>query len=165
VGEVNKDMYCCHCGYHINEEKLEKKSPSLEKYQGSIDDNTKVAYVCPRCGHLITQDVKEEDVKSLSRAAHAQIQRARNSFAAGMGNVSIGGIALIISIIFFYLAKKPSNGYVLVTTCAEFYVFLVLLIISVILLVAGTVLVLIGLTKKHHYHSLLQDINNKTFVQ
>lgn len=158
-------MYCCHCGYEIDEKKLEKKSPSFEKFKGMVDDKTKVSYVCPRCGHLIQEDAGPEDIKSLSRAAHAQIQRARNSFAAGMGNVSIGAIALIISIIFFYLAKKPSNGYVLVTTCAEFYVFLVLLIISVILLVTGTVFVAIGLTKKHHYHALLQDINNKTFVQ
>jgi prepilin signal peptidase PulO-like enzyme (type II secretory pathway) len=158
-------MYCYHCGYEIDESKLEKKSSSFEKFQDKVDDKTKVSYVCPRCGHLITPDANDEDVKSLSRAAHAQMQRARNSFATGMGNISIGVIALIIAILFFFLAKKPSNGYVLVTTCAEFYVFLVLAIISVILLVAGAIFVSIGLAKKRHYHALLQDINNKTFVQ
>jgi DNA-directed RNA polymerase subunit RPC12/RpoP len=157
-------MHCYHCGYEINESKLEKKKSSYS-LDTPISDTAKVAYVCPRCGHLIHADGTEEEVKSLSRASHAQLQRARNDFSFGMGDIAIAIILLIIAIIFFMLAKKPSNQNQLVVTCAEFYVFCVLLAISVILLTLGVVYVYLGLTKKHHYTVLLQDINNKTFVQ
>ena len=157
-------MYCTHCAKHIDEAKLEQKSPSLE-LAPEVGENTKVAYVCPRCGHLIHSDISEEETKSLSRAAHAQIQRARNYFASGMGNVSVGAIALAISILFFFLAKKPSNQYQLVVNCAEFYVFLVLLIVSVTLLGFGTGFVVEGIRRKKSNSALLQDINNRTFVQ
>ena len=158
-------MYCTHCAYHIDEAKIEAKSSSFALADGQVTDQTKVAYVCPRCGHLIHGDITPEETKSLAQAAHAQIQRARNAFASGMGMLSIGVIALIISILFFFLAKKPSNQYKLVTTCAEFYVFLVLLIVSVILLGAGAYFVSAGVIRKHKNSVLLQDINNRTFFQ
>ena len=82
-----------------------------------------------------------------------------------MGMVSIGIIALILSILFFFLAKKPTNQYQLVVECAEFYVFVVLLVASVILLVAGGVFVGLGVVKKLQNSRLLKDINNRTFVQ
>jgi len=160
-------MYCYHCGKKINEQKIEAKqsSYSLLPFDTEIPEDAKIAYACPRCGHLIHEGHSEEDLKALSRASHAQIQRAKNFLAAGLGSLSIGGIALIISILFFFLAKKPSNQYQLVTTCAEFYVFLVLLIISVILLVFGSVYTLRGLIRERTYESLIKDINNRTFVQ
>jgi predicted RNA-binding Zn-ribbon protein involved in translation (DUF1610 family) len=159
-------VYCYHCGKKINEASLEHKKSSYALANGqAVDGKTSVAYVCPRCGHLITEGAKPEEIKSLSRAAHAQVQRAKNSFATGMGSVSIGTIALIISILFYFLAKKPSNHYVLVTTCAEFYVFLVLLIISVILLSVGGFYTIWGLVRQKSYENLLKDINNQTFIQ
>lgn len=158
-------MYCTHCAYKIDEAKVEAKSSSFALAEGKATDETKVAYVCPRCGHLIHADITPEETKSLAQAAHAQIQRARNAFASGMGMLSIGLIALIISILFFFLAKKPSNQYRLVTTCAEFYVFLILLILSVILLGAGAYFVSTGLVRKHRNEVLIQDINNRTFFQ
>ncbi|MBQ9457231.1 MAG: hypothetical protein IJU64_01830 [Bacilli bacterium] len=157
-------MYCTHCAKRIDETKLEAKSPSLS-LAPEVGENTKIAYVCPRCGHLVHHDIDEEETKSLSRAAHAQIQRARNFFASGMGNVSVGIIALAISILFFFLAKKPSNQYQLVVNCAEFYVFLVLLIASVILLGVGGGLVFAGIARKKANERLLREINDRTFVQ
>ena len=93
------------------------------------------------------------------------MQRGRNSFASGMGMLSIGAIALIVAIIFFVLAKKPSNHFELVTTCAEFYVFVVLGVISVILLSFGGLYTFRGVATKKKYLTLLKDINNRTFVQ
>ncbi len=158
-------MYCCHCGKKINELGLESKKSSYADLDVEIDDNAKVEYVCPRCGHLIHDNISEDEVKSLSRAAHSEIQRGSNSFAIGMGNLSIGIIALAIAIIFFFLAKKPNNEFQLVTTCAEFYVSMALFVISGILLVVGGVYTLLGIFKKRHYFALLNDINNQTFVQ
>jgi len=161
-------MYCYHCGKKINEEKIEAIKSSytlLDNEENEIADDAQIAYVCPRCGHLIHEGHTGEDIKALSRASHAQIQRAKNFLAAGLGSLSIGIIALIISILFFFLAKKPSNQYQLVTTCAEFYVFVVLLSIAVILLVLGSVYTLRGFFRERRYESLLKDINNRTFVQ
>lgn len=157
-------MYCHHCAKKINEVRIEAKKPSFDP-NVEIAEGTSVSYVCPRCGHLIHDHLDEKEIKSLSQAAHAQIQRARNAFASGMGMVSIGTIALILSILFFFLAKKPTNQYMLVTDCAEFYVFVVLLITSVILLAAGGAFVGIGIAKKQQNANLLKDINNRTFVQ
>ena len=160
-------MYCYHCGCEINENKLEEKSSSfsLAGPDKEIDSDTTVSYVCPRCGHLIHAGCSEEDEKALSRAAHAQIQRGSNNFARGMCSISIGAIALIIALMFYRIAKKPSNQYQLVTTCSEFYVFIVLSVIAVILLAMGITFVVLGITKKMKYTSLLKDLNNKTFIQ
>ena len=157
-------MYCTHCAKKIDEAKIEAKASSYTLTE-QAKETTKVAYVCPRCGHLIHDDISAEETKSLSRAAHAQIQRARNYFASGMGMVSVGAIALIIAILFFFLAKKPSNQYQLVVNCAEFYVFLVLAVISAGLLGVGGAFVIQGFYRKRENTRLLRDINNGTFVQ
>ena len=130
-----------------------------------IDGDEEIQYVCPRCGHLVHRGLSEEDRKELSRASHAQIQRGSNSFASGMSLNAVGLILLIIGIVFFLLARKPSEGYKLQTDCAEFYVSIALVTISVILLVVGVTRTIIGVRTRHHYSQLLKDLNNKTFVQ
>ena len=158
-------MYCYHCAYKLDARKVEAEASTLESNKDVINGDTEITYVCPRCGHLIHAHAEEEDIKSLSRAAHAEIQRARNSFANGMGNLCIGMILLILSIIFFLLAKKPANNFELVTTCAEFYVFIVLLVIAVVLISVGAFFALKGAINKYKYHNLLKDIQNQTFYQ
>ena len=157
-------MYCYHCGYRLNKNAVESKKSSFEGVE-EVDSEAKVEYICPRCGHLIHGGLEEEDAKELSRASHAQIQRANNSYAIGMCLNSLGGILLVIAILFYILAKKPSQGFVLQTNCAEFYVFIVLSVVAVILLALGVYKTVIGVRNKRHYSQLLRDINNKTFVQ
>ncbi len=156
-------MYCYHCAKHIDEDKIEAKAASFSVEE--VGENATVSYVCPRCGHLIHAGANEEEVKSLARAAHAQIQRARNFLSTGLGYAAIGAIILIIAILFYFLACKPTNQYQLVTTCAEFYVSVILGIISVILLALGGVFIVRGVTRYKQNANLLQDINNQTFVQ
>ncbi len=165
-------MYCTHCAKKIDEKKLEAQSSSLLLADGEeLPEDVTISYVCPRCGHLIHDHISEEEVKSLSRASHAQVQRARNYFASGMGMVSIGAILLTIGILFFVLAHKPSNGYSLFDESgklffsAEFLVSVVLTIISVVLLLVGGVFVFRGVSTKRQNTALLRDINNGTFVQ
>ncbi len=157
-------MYCTHCAKHIDEEKLEQAKSSFALAE-EVKEGAKVVYVCPRCGHLIHEEVGEEEVKSLARAAHAQIQRARNFLSSGLGFVAIGAILFIIAALFYFLACKPSNQHQLVTTCAEFYVSVTLGSISVILLVVGIVQIVLGVTRKMQNERLLREINNQTFVQ
>lgn len=158
-------MYCTHCAKKIDETKIEASSSYALADGKEIAEGTTISYVCPRCGHLIHQDVNEEEVKSLSRAAHAQVQRARNYFASGMGMVSLGAILAAIAILFFVLAHKPSNGYMLTPSSAEFLVSVGIGLIAVILLVVGSVFVVRGVTTKHQNTVLLRDINNGTFAQ
>lgn len=157
-------MYCYHCGLKIDKHIIEKNQSSFKDIE-EIDENTTVQYICPRCGHLIHEGCSEEDSRELSRASHAQIQRANNSFATGMCLNSLGAISLVIAILFYVLANKPSKGFVLQTNCAEFYVFIILTVVAVILLGIGVYMTVIGIRNKRHYSQLLKDINNKTFVQ
>ena len=157
-------MYCYHCGYKLDEHKVEEKESTLGKLgEVEIDENTQVQYICPRCGHLIHEGMSLEDSKELSRASHAQIQRGNNSFATGMCLNSLGIILLIISIVFLLLSNKPQVGFVY--NCGEFYVFIATLVTSVILLGLGVYKTIIGLKTRTHYTHLLKDINNKTFIQ
>ena len=159
-------MYCSHCGYKIDEEKIENKQSSLllDK-EGRINSKTKICYVCPQCGHIAHDDLSEEDIKSLSRAAHAQVQRGNNSFSRGMTFLVLGLIFLAIAIIFFVLAKKPANQYQLVFNCIEFYVFAIASAVTLVLLILSIIFLAKGIKKKRMYTELLKDINNKTFVQ
>ena len=157
-------MYCYHCGYQIDEHKLESKRSSYKIVEEvEIDENAQIKYVCPRCGHLIHADMSYEDSKELSRASHAQVQRGNNSFASGMCFNSLGLILLIVSIIFLLLSNKPSEGFVF--NCGEFYVSAATMFLSVILLGLGIWNTVRGLKLKFHYSKLLKDLNNQTFVQ
>ena len=51
-------MYCYHCGKKI------KESPALADLMTG-DENTQVAFVCPRCGHLIHEGLTEENAKEI----------------------------------------------------------------------------------------------------
>ena len=158
-------IYCCHCGQPINEEKIEAKASSREKFRDVANNDTEVQYICPRCGHIAKRGCDEGDIKSLSRACHAELQRGRNSFAKGMCSLSIAVILLVTSIIFLTLSRKADNQFKITVSTPEFWVFAVLAVISVILLVYGGIETTLGLKKKSLYTKLLKDINNKTFVQ
>lgn len=164
-------MYCSHCGKKIDERKLEKKQSSyvLKDANGEllpVDTDQKVEYVCPQCGHLAHLDLNDEELKSLSRAAHSQLQRGANSFAFGMAFNLIGIIIGILALSFYLLSFQSSGGgKVLDTTKSTFLVFVVMGVLAVILLVFGIYNTVVGLSKKVTYTKLLKDLNNKTFVQ
>lgn len=158
-------MYCYHCGYEIDENKIESNSSTRQKYIDAAPLDASIQYVCPRCGHLIHEGYEEKDKKSLSAACHAELQRGRNDFARGMSNVSIAVILAITAFIFLLLSRKADIQNRISITCPEFWVFVVLAVISVILIVLGTYLVIRGLKRNHKYTKLLKDINTKTFVQ
>ena len=164
-------MYCSHCGKKFDERALEKKQSSyVQKDQNGellpVDTDQKVEYVCPQCGHLAHLDLNEDEMKSLSRAAHSQLQRGANSFAFGMAFNLIGIIIGILAFSFFLLSYQSSGGgKVLDTSKSTFLIFVVMSAVAVILLGFGIVNTIVGLNKKVMYTKLLKDLNNKTFVQ
>lgn len=164
-------MYCSHCGKKIDERKIEKKQSSyvLKDANGellSVDTDKKIEYVCPQCGHLAHADLNDDELKSLSRAAHSQLQRGANSFAFGMAFNLIGLIIGILAFSFYLLSFQSSGGgKVLDTSKSTFLVFVVMGVLAVILLVFGIYNTIVGLSKKVTYTKLLKDLNNKTFVQ
>ena len=164
-------MYCSHCGKKIDERKIEKKQSSyvLKDANGEllpVDTDQKIEYVCPRCGHLAHADLNDEELKSLSRAAHSQLQRGANSFAFGMAFNLIGIIIGILALSYYLLSFQSSGGgKVLDTTKSTFLVFVVMGVLAVILLVVGIFNTVLGINKKVTYSKLLKDLNNKTFVQ
>lgn len=164
-------MYCYHCGKRFNEHAIEAKQSSYDVKDANgelieIDSEARIEYVCPRCGHLTHANGSPEEIKSLSRAAHAQIQRGSNSFASGMALLCLGVIIGALAITFLLLSFKTSGGRkYLNTDVSTFYIFVVMTVIAVILLGFGAVLTVLGIKKKLAYTKLLKDLNNKTFVQ
>ena len=164
-------MYCCHCGKYIDEHKLEAKQSSLvikdEKGElKEIAEDAQINYVCPQCGHLIHGDVSPAELKSLSQAAHSQLQRGANSFARGMALNLIGIIIGVLALSFLLLSfQSEGGGKVLNAGKSTFYIFVAMAVIAVILLAFGIYSTVIGIRKKSIYTKLLKDLNNKTFVQ
>ncbi len=165
-------MYCCHCGKKFNEHALEKKHSSYEVKDANgnlleVDTDAKVMYVCPQCGHLTHDDLSQEELKSLSQAAHSQLQRGANSFAKGMAMNLLGLIIGILALSFLLLSLvNDGNGGKMVNTGkSTFIVFVVMAIVAVILLAVGIYSTVIGISKRTMYTKLLKDLNNKTFVQ
>ena len=73
-------MFCSHCGYELSEGRRQ----SIDVKSTSRNKDSIMTYVCPRCGSIIKNNLNEDDVKSLSRAAHAEIHRSRNLINSGM---------------------------------------------------------------------------------
>jgi TRAP-type uncharacterized transport system fused permease subunit len=110
--------------------------------------------------------LSEEEYKSLSRAAHSQLQRGANSFARGMALNLIGIIIGILAFSFYLLSFTSSGGgKVLDMSKSTFLVFVVMAVVAVILLGFGVYSTIVGINKKTMYTKLLKDLNNKTFVQ
>ena len=157
-------MYCIHCGYDLNEKK-QIKAKQKASVSASRTEHTKIAYVCPRCGHVINDGISEEETKSLARASHAEIHRASNSRNRGSAFLVIGGILLIVAFMFFLMSFKAASGRNLVTNCTEFVVFVVLGTISLGALGYGLYALLTGIFKNKKYTQLLKDTQNHTFIQ
>ena len=157
-------MYCYHCGKEVDTSKAFAKKHYIDA--SNAPEGASLSYVCPRCGHLMYDHGSEEDVKSLSRAAHAQVQRGSNSFAKGMWMVSVGVILGVISFLFFLLSRRTKGGVsVIVTDQSQFWVCVVLGVLFLVLVAVGSYYAITGAKTRRKYLGLLKDIANGIFVQ
>ena len=154
-------MYCSHCGYNLNDQKVEK----LTHADANRTKDSTETFVCPRCGKIIKPDLNNEEVKELARASHSEIHRARNSINSGMCFMMIAIILLSISLMFYLMSYKASAGNQLVTTSNEFYVFIGLLVLGLLSLGYSIYRLVVGISKHHRYTKLLKDIQNGVFIQ
>ena len=155
-------MYCSHCGYYLKEEEVQK---GLLKPTATRNKDTAITYVCPRCGHIIKNNLSDDEIKDLSRAAHAELHRSSNLRNTGMCFLMITIILLAISFMFFLMSFKASKGGQFDTTCTEFYVFVVLLILGIGSACYSTYNLVYGFKKKKRYSILLKDIQDGIFYQ
>lgn len=156
-------MYCSNCGYHLKEKQIEKAKDSNDGKNKNI--STKDVYVCPRCNKIIKEDLNEEEVKSLARASHSEIHKARNKLNMGKSLLVIGGILVIISLLFFLLSFKSNNYGRFEPNCTEFYTFCGLATLGVVSLTYGIISFVEGLKKKREFEGILKDIQNEVFYQ
>lgn len=154
-------MFCSHCGYLLKENKIRKVNSQASEFK----KDAITTYACPRCGHLIKNNLNEEEVKSLSRAAHSEIHRSRNLLNSGLCFLAISVILLVISFMFYLMSFKAAAGGKLVTTSTEFYVFISLLVIGILALSYSIFNLTRGILKKKTYTNLLKDIQRETFIQ
>ena len=154
-------MYCSNCGYDLKEKQIDKAKDNAE---GRTFDS-KMVYICPRCGKVIKEGLDENEIKSLSRAAHSEIHKARNTINSGFCFLMVSIILICIGFMFYLMSYKANSGGLLVTNCTEFVVFCILLVLSIAgFTYSGTALYL-GYKKQKDYTSLLKDIQNNIFVQ
>lgn len=158
-------MYCSHCGYDLKKGQIEKALNRKEDVSQTRGLTSKDVFNCPRCNHVIKEDLNEEEYKDLARAAHSEIHRGRNNNNTGLCFGVISIIVLAISFMFLAMSFKATAGHTLVLDSVEFTVFLVLLGIGIIALTYGIINLVLGIKKIRKYHGLLVKIQNETFYQ
>lgn len=156
-------MYCSNCGYHLKEKQIEKAKDINDGKNRNI--STKDVYVCPRCHKIIKENLNEEEVKSLARASHSEIHKARNKLNTGKSFLVVGTTLVIISLMFFLLSFKSNNYGRFEPNCTEFYTFCGLITLGVAALTYGAISFIHGLRKRKEYEEMLKDIQNDVFYQ
>lgn len=158
-------MYCSHCGYDLDQNKMQKALKKNTLTSTKRSPEAKDVFNCPRCQHVIKENLSEEEYKDLARAAHSEIHRGRNNNNSGLCFGVISFIVLAISFMFLSMSFKATAGHTLVLDSVEFTVFLVLLSIGLVALTYAIIQLVLGIKKIRKYNGLLTRIQNETFYQ
>lgn len=101
-------MYCYKCGHKLRSEDI-----------------------CPECETERKEKLSEPEARGLVQALHKKSNRYRNWMDNGLSCIVIGGMLLVIGILFYFLALKnmtdPQNPNAKIIyvdqSCSEFWVF------------------------------------------
>ncbi len=131
-------------------------------YCGSqIEENEPL---CPKCGKDMNPDsMSSDDVHFARQHAYAQITFNGDKRDGAMTCYVIGGILLVLGVIFFVLSFRYNTAKVRVFRPAsvEFVVSMILLVTSVSLLTYGTIRIVKALKEIRFYRGVIEEINGK----
>ena len=130
---------------------------------GSQYDDEKTP-LCPDC--LFDNEPehwKVKDIHHIHQNAHAQITASTNRFNAGMVDLIIGLILLVLGGIFLFLSFKYNVQKIRVFSpgSVEFVISVICLSISVVLLTFAIIRITTGLKTKKRYQKIINDTEIK----
>lgn len=127
-------IYCKHCGKKLSDKGLGENSQS---------------FTCKGCGAEVTPELADEEVRPLVQKLHKKSNFYRTKIDSGLSMIVIGGILLVIGLIFYYLAWKLDQSikteriYILNKSSSEYWVFVLGVGIGGLLVVAGLILAIV----------------------
>ncbi len=131
-------------------------------YCGSqIEDNEPV---CPSCGKDMNPDsMSEADVHFARQHAYGEVTKGENKKDGALTFYVIGGILLILGIVFFVLSFRFNTAKVRVfrPLSVEFFVSMILLAASIALLTIGTIRIVGAIKTISFYKDVIKEINGK----
>jgi hypothetical protein len=134
---------CIHCGKTFDDE----KTP-----------------LCPYClGDNDPKHLDVDEVHHLHQEAHNHITAENDRFNAGMVNLIIGAILLLLGAAFLFLSFKYNVKKVRVfrPESVEFIMSVICLSVSLLLLSTGTVKVIRGVTTKKFFNKVIEETEIK----
>ncbi len=136
--------YCINCGKKLKENKNSESGSSL---------------TCSKCNTLNDDQVIEQmEIHDKNQKLHNNITAANDLKDNSLCYIVIGGILLIIGILFFILSfkKTPTGGRLFRPDSFEFVISVIILACSIFSLVFGLIRLTSALKKKKYFSSKLK---------
>lgn len=135
--------HCIHCG-------------------ASFDDE--LTPLCPKCqGENRVERLDNRGIHKLHQSCHAHITEENQRFNAGMVNLIIGLILVVLGAIFFVLTFRYNVQRIRVfrADSVEFIISTICLTISAVLIPLGIVRIVKSNRRKKFYNKVIQDTDLK----
>ncbi len=136
--------YCINCGKKLNENKKSSDDSSL---------------ICSKCNTLNDDSsLKSMEIHDKNQKLHNNITAANDLKDNSLCYVVIGGILLVVGILFFALSfkKTPTGGRAFRPGSFEFVISVITLACSIFSLTFGTIRLDIAIKKKKYFSSMLK---------
>ncbi len=120
--------------------------------------------ICPHCGKDMNPDsLTESDIHFIRQHAYSEVTNGENKKDGALTFYVIGGILLVIGIIFLVLSFRYNTKKIKVftPTSTEFVVSIISMICSLTLLTWGTVRLVMGLQRIHFYKRVIEEVDKK----
>ena len=120
--------------------------------------------ICPSCGKSMNPDsMSEDDVHFARQHAYGEVSKGENKRDSALTFYVIGGILLILGIVFFVLSFRFNTAKIRVfrPLSVEFFVSMILLSISIALLTIGTIRIVGSLKTISFYKGVIKEINGR----
>lgn len=136
--------YCINCGKKLKENKNSEPGSSL---------------TCSKCNTLNDdQTIEKMEIHDKNQKLHNHITMSNDLKDNSLCYIVIGGILLIIGILFFILSfkKTPTGGRLFKPQSFEFIISVIILSCSVFSLIFGSIRLTMALKRKKYFTSKLR---------